>query len=442
MKKNILILMSILMFFSLSACESNKIEPGNTINTSEEISKTQQVIETQEDSSDEKTEFELTDKSYDDLTAEEKEQLKYYNDGYTFIGNVLDYTNKKWFLYKYGELFKVIDNSSFVDNEKAKLNEYDLRSNVIRNYVVIGNNLYFFISDTKDVYRINFDNLKIQKYIEGEKFDEYTTYDNSVMLKHNNNLLFICTCKDWNNVLEVDTTNDSPTLNYKGKCDTILEPGDDWSEFNFIPIDKDNYRITQYGYDIRDSITSYYSYNFSLNDYKITDIRQFPEIEFDEEHWQNYVNEDSLGYFYRDNKDILFSYIRNESINNISGRSEWSVSILKSDSDKNKNFLSENLPYFYSDANSYGSSGKRSFLNKSKLSNDWFYFYANGHNLIYFFDDNTLCDINDCDVKYIDLWNVYYLETIGNNYSFDCTVVYSSKAITDFKNNLYQGEEV
>lgn len=441
MKKYISILLSILMFFSLTACESNKIEPDNTINTAEETSKIQQIVETKESSSNDKTEFELTDKSYDDLTSEEKEQLKYYNDGYTFIGNVLDDKNEKWFLYKYGELFKVIDISSFVDNEKPTYEEYHLNHNDIRNYVVIGNSLYFFISETKDVYRINFDDLKIQKYIDGEEFEEYTVYNNSVMLKHNNNLLFICTCKDWNNVLEVDTTKGNPNLNYKGKSDTILEPGDDWYEFNFIPLDKDNYRITQCGYDIVDSLSSYYSYNFSLNDYKITDIRQFPEIEFDEEHWQNYVEEDSLGYFYRDNKDILFSYVRTESINNISGRSEWSSSILKSDSDKNKNFLSEDLPYFYSDSNSDGFSYKCYTLNNSKLSNDWFYFFADGHDLIYFFDDNILCDINDCSVKYIDLWNVYYEESIGN-YALDYSLIYSSKAITDFKNNLYQGEEV
>lgn len=439
MKKYISILLLILMFFSLTACQSNKIEPKNTINTDEEMPKTQQAFENKENSENTETSFELTDKSYDDLTSEEKEQLKYYNDGYTFIGNILNDSIEKWFLYKYGELFKVINIEDFINNEKERYEKIHLNSSNIRDYVVINDCLYFFIPEAKDVYKIDFNKLEIEKFIDGTQFEEYAVYNNSVMLKHNNNLLFICTCKDWNNVLEVDTTKDSPTLEYKGKSDTILKPGDDWDEFNFIPLDENNYRITQYDYNIVYSLTSYYSYNFSLNDYKITDIRQFPEIEFDEEHWQDYVDEDSLGYFYRDNKDILFSYINKESINNISGRSEWSSSILKSDSEKNKNFLSEDLPRFYLSITS--TDEKISQLSSSRLSNDWLYFK---NHLIYFFDDNTLCDMNDCYVEYIDLWNVYYKEWIDADslvYSGK-SFVYSSQAVTDFKNNLYKGEEV
>ena len=63
------------------------------------------------------------------------------------------------------------------------------------------------------------------------------------MLKHKKKLVFICTCEEWNNIVEVDTTKSTPKLEYKGKCDTVTIPGDEWNQFNFIPIDEDNYRI-------------------------------------------------------------------------------------------------------------------------------------------------------------------------------------------------------
>lgn len=435
MKKHLSILLVILMIVSLTACKSGNNEQENTNNTSSTNSNEQQTTNIQESTVNTGTSFKLVDRSFDDLSDEEKEQLKYYNDGYTFIGNILDEENKKWYLYKYGELFKVIDIKDFVVNEKPKYEKYHLNSSNIRNYVVIGNSLYFFISEAKDVYKIDFDNLKIQKYIDGEKFKEYAVYNNSVMLKHNNNLLFICTCENWNNIIEVDTSKENPTLDYKGKSDTILVPGDDWEEFNFIPIDKDNYRITQYGYNIVSSLTSYCSYNFSLNDYKISDIRQFPDINYDEEHWQDYVDEESLGYFYRDDKDILFSYIKKENVNDISGRNEFTTSILESDSEGNKSLVCENLPYFHLSIDT--TSLKTSALNWSRLSNNWVCFSATGigKNLVYFFEEKILCDFGYYSIKNIDLWNVYYEEWV------DGLSVCSCKAVTDFKSNIFQNEE-
>ena len=156
--------------------------------------------------------------------------------------------------------------------KKDKFKDAYADGETIGNYIVMDNFLYFFISKTKDVCRINLDDCTIQTYIDGSEFEDYAVYDNSIMLKHKKKLVFICTCEEWNNIVEVDTTKSTPKLEYKGKCDTVTIPGDEWNQFNFIPIDEDNYRITEYKDGIVSDLTAYCSYNFSLNDYKITKL--------------------------------------------------------------------------------------------------------------------------------------------------------------------------
>ncbi len=428
MKKYISILLLILMFFSLTACESKKIEPDNTINTAEETSKIQQIVETKESSSNDKTEFELTDKSYDDLTLDEKEQLKYYNDGYTFIAN---FWNNMWYVYKYGELFKVIDTTNLRD-ELPELYEENINFD---NYLVIDNCLYFFVRKTNDVFKIDFDILKVEKYISGEEFKDYTTVDNCVMLKHNKNLFFVLTCAEWNNIIEIDTTKDTPTLDYKGKGDNLVKPGDVFEKFEFIPIDSNNYRVTEAINNI--------SYNYSLENYMITEKCEFPNIGYDEDNWQDYLHEKTIGYFYREGKDYNYSFISKTRENELNGKEEHSSEILKADSKKNKSILAEKLPFFNFEDTYTDTTIKR--LSCSKLSNEWLYFVADyqrgNNNLIYFFDDNLLCDTSSLNytIEYVDLWNVYYMDSKEENYILYYYI--QAKPINDFKSSIYMGEE-
>ena len=113
------------------------------------------------------------------MSDSEKKQLKYYNDGYTFIAQ-LSY-DQKWLLYKYGELYKVIDASDFYLEKKDKFKDAYADGETIGNYIVMDNFLYFFISKTKDVCRINLDDCTIQTYIDGSEFEDYAVYDNSIM---------------------------------------------------------------------------------------------------------------------------------------------------------------------------------------------------------------------------------------------------------------------
>ncbi|RGF32986.1 hypothetical protein DW063_10665 [Ruminococcus sp. AF43-11] len=145
------------------------------------------------------------------------------------------------------------------------------------------------------------------------------------------------------------------------------------------------------------------------------------------------MDEESLGYFYRDNKDILFSYILKSDTNDISGRTERSCAILKSNSNGNKDLLNGNVGCFTLKI-SY-TVDKISQLNSSKLSEDWFLFNGEGKDLIYFFDDNELYEI-DGYVSYADLWNVYL-----NQYDENTKLNYISKPIRNLKSNIYTGND-
>lgn len=373
----------------------------------------------------------LVNKNYDDLTNSEKEQLKYFNDGYTLMGE-LTKDAFEWVLYKYGEKFKVINAEKFLNENSERFQEAYLASNMVRNYVVINNILYFFISETKDVYAIDLDNPTIEQYIDGSQFDNYAIYDNSIMLKHKNKLVFICTCEEWDNVIEVDTDNTIPKLEYKGRCSRFITPSSEYTDFNFVPIDDDNYRITEYGEDIVHNFNAYSSYNLSLKDYNITDVVEFPEIEFDEKNTWDYIDEKPIGYFYRDNKDVLFSFINKNEVNQISGLDEWSATILKSDSDKNKEVVHKNLENFKISESE--TSEYKARLKSSKLSNDWLFFETDDDDLFYFFDSNTLCDARNYVIDYVDLWNVYY-----TGYK-DSEKIFKSKPINEFKKNIYHCE--
>lgn len=431
MRKIALIFVMIFLICCMTACKNKgTVQETSSITNTKNTSNTESSnVETTVEET--KPSYNLIDKSRDDLSDSEKKQLKYYNDGYTFIAQ-LSY-DQKWLLYKYGELYKVIDASDFYLEKKDKFKDAYADGETIGNYIVMDNYLYFFISKTKDVCRINLDDCTIQTYIDGSEFEDYAVYDNSIMLKHKKKLVFICTCEEWNNIVEVDTTKSTPKLEYKGKCDTVTIPGDEWNQFNFIPIDEDNYRITEYKDGIVSDLTAYCSYNFSLKDYKITDVVNFPNIEYDEDNWQDYVDEESLGYFYRDNKDILFSYILKSDTNDISGRTERSCAILKSNSNGNKDLLNGNVGCFTLKI-SY-TVDKISQLNSSKLSEDWFLFNEEGKDLIYFFDDNELYEI-DGYVSYADLWNVYL-----NQYDENTKLNYISKPIRNLKSNIYTGND-
>lgn len=373
----------------------------------------------------------LVNKNYDDLTNSEKEQLKYFNDGYTLMGE-LTKDAFEWVLYKYGEKFKVINAEKFLNENSERFQEAYLASNMVRNYVVINNILYFFISETKDVYAIDLDNPTIEQYIDGSQFENYAIYDNSIMLKHKNKLVFICTCEEWDNVIEVDTDNTIPKLEYKGRCSRFITPSSEYTDFNFVPIDDDNYRITEYGEDIVHNFNAYSSYNLSLKDYNITDVVEFPEIEFDEKNTWDYIDEKPIGYFYRDNKDVLFSFINKNEVNQISGLDEWSATILKSDSDKNKEVVHKKLENFKISESE--TSEYKARLKDSKLSNDWLFFETDDDDLFYFFDSNTLCDARNYVIDYVDLWNVYYTGYKGSE------KIFKSKPINDFKKNIYHCE--
>lgn len=78
---------------------------------------------------------------------------------------------------------------------------------------------------------------------------------------------------------------------------------------------------------------------------------------------------------------------------------------------------------------------KISQLNSSKLSEDWFLFNGEGKDLIYFFDDNELYEI-DGYVSYADLWNVYL-----NQYDENTKLNYISKPIRNLKSNIYTGND-
>ena len=431
MRKIALIFVMIFLICCMTACENKgTVQETSSITNTKNTSNTESSnVETTVEET--KTSYNLIDKSRDDLSDSEKKQLKYYNDGYTFIAQ-LSY-DQKWLLYKYGELYKVIDASDFYLEKKDKFKDAYADGETIGNYIVMDNFLYFFISKTKDVCRINLDDCTIQTYIDGSEFEDYAVYDNSIMLKHKKKLVFICTCEEWNNIVEVDTTKSTPKLEYKGKCDTVTIPGDEWNQFNFIPIDEDNYRITEYKDGIVSDLTAYCSYNFSLKDYKITDVVNFPNIEYDEDNWQDYINEASLGYFYRDNKDILFSYIPKSGVNDISGRTEKSCAILKSDSKGNKELLNGDVGYFTLGIST--TDDKISQLSFSKLSDEWFLFYEQGYDLLYFFDDNKLYEIEE-NVKYADLWNVYLYQ-----YDESTELFYISKQIKELKSKIYESKD-
>ncbi len=431
MRKIALIFVMIFLICCMTACENKgTVQETSSITNTKNTSNTESSnVETTVEET--KTSYNLIDKSRDDLSDSEKKQLKYYNDGYTFIAQ-LSY-DQKWLLYKYGELYKVIDASDFYLEKKDKFKDAYADGETIGNYIVMDNFLYFFISKTKDVCRINLDDCTIQTYIDGSEFEDYAVYDNSIMLKHKKKLVFICTCEEWNNIVEVDTTKSTPKLEYKGKCDTVTIPGDEWNQFNFIPIDEDNYRVTEYKDGVVSKLTSYCSYNFSLKDYKITNVVNFPNIEYDEDNWQDYINEASLGYFYRDNKDILFSYIPKSGVNDISGRTEKSCAILKSDSKGNKELLNGDVGYFTLGIST--TDDKISQLSFSKLSDEWFLFYEQGYDLLYFFDDNKLYEIEE-NVKYADLWNVYLYQ-----YDESTELFYISKPIKELKSKIYESKD-
>lgn len=171
MRKIALIFVMIFLICCMTACENKgTVQETSSITNTKNTSNTESSnVETTVEET--KTSYNLIDKSRDDLSDSEKKQLKYYNDGYTFIAQ-LSY-DQKWLLYKYGELYKVIDASDFYLEKKDKFKDAYADGETIGNYIVMDNFLYFFISKTKDVCRINLDDCTIQTYIDGSEFEDY-----------------------------------------------------------------------------------------------------------------------------------------------------------------------------------------------------------------------------------------------------------------------------
>lgn len=361
--------------------------------------------------------YTLVDRDYDDLSDDEKEQIKYFNDGYTFLASPY---SDKWYLYKYGELFRVID----VDIQCPELFTDKCFD---ENYVIINDCLYFCAFENTngysyeaDIYQFNFTTSKVKKYIEKQRFDEYATHGVH-MLKHNSSLVFLCECNEWSNIVEVDTNSETPTLELKKQIDVFIDSVDRYNNYyymDFIPVDKDNYRVIQ--------ITSNneFSVNFSLTDYDLSDCLYFERDLLP-----------PIGFFYRNGKNI--SYVNNteEVINKINGKRTHKSTIEQIDSTGKIKIIGENLPYFIS------TSSDSYCYNTSKLSEDWIifdstYLYSTinggestlGKSFVYYFDDKLLCELNESPEK-VDLWNVYY----DGSYE-------SPEKITSFKENVYSSE--
>jgi len=129
----------------------------------------------------------------------------------------------------------------------------------------------------------------------------------------------------------------------------------------------------------------------------------------------------------------LFSYIPKSGVNDISGRTEKSCAILKSDSKGNKELLNGDVGYFTLGIST--TDDKISQLSFSKLSDEWFLFYEQGYDLLYFFDDNKLYEIEE-NVKYADLWNVYLYQ-----YDESTELFYISKPIKELKSKIYESKD-
>ena len=131
-------------------------------------------------------------------------------------------------------------------------------------------------------------------------------------------------------------------------------------------------------------------------------------------------------------EDVLFSFINKNEVNQISGLDEWSETILKSDSDKNKEVVHKKLENFKISESE--TSEYKARLKDSKLSNDWLFFETDDDDLLYFFDSNTLCDARNYVIDYVDLWNVYYTGYKGSE------KIFKSNPINDFRKNIYHCE--
>lgn len=424
MKKAFCLILVISVFLFCS-CQSQLLSKTSDVGNTEHSSSSNEISTTaaseSTDSLSTESTIELSDRDYGDLSDDEKEQLKYFNDGYTFLSRN---SKDKWFLYKYGSLFRVID----VNSQCPELKSYD--STVEKNYVVINDSLYFCVFDNQsgysykdtNIYRYNFISQKVEKYIDKEQFKEFAT-KGVHMLKHNNNLVFICECNDWSNVVEVDTNKEKPEVEFKKQIETLIESihnGNSNYYMDFIPIDNDTYRVIQ--------ITSQYQFSvsFSLIDYSYSD-----ELHF------KVGTDGAIGYFYRDGQNLVYVSYFEEEINKINGNKTHKTTIEERNSNGNNKVIKDKLPYFIS------TTDDNYCYHDSYLSKDWLvfnalYFYKNapdsssgqgtlGKKFIYFFNDELLCTLDDA-VK-VDLWNAYF------NGKYD-----SPTKINSFKNSVFESE--
>lgn len=374
---------------SSSILNDSSLENDNNANTSSGLMNSS-------NSSSVEDGLKLVDRPYSDLSDEEKDQLKYFNDGYTFLATP---NSEKWYLYKYGELFRVID----VVTQCPELYTF---KNFDENYVVIDNCMYFCVNENThgntrgysyeaDIYKYDFSSNLVEKYIAKEEFNEFAT-QGIHMLKHNDNLVFICECNDWSNIVEVNTKS-NPKLVHKKKTEIIIESENNYDVYfymDFIPIDKDNYRIIQV------TNNTSFSRNFSLIDYSYSDEKDLKR------------EKTVIGYFYRNNENL--SYMSNSEvvINEVNGKETHKSSIKMIDSSGNIETIKDGLPFIISE-----SSDNLCYID-SKLSNDWIVFQSyyrfktnvDGEStllstFVYYFKDKLLCQINETGK--IDLWNIY-----------------------------------
>lgn len=391
MKKYLSLLVIFVAIF-LTACQNKPSTSINSDTNNSDISmssETESIKNTENSISD----VNLTDRSYDDLSEKEKRQLKYFNDGYTFFYR----GNGTWYLYKYGELFKTFDgNTKFPEADNYLYDTTDT-------YIVINNALYFTLtssglneSDQVDVFKFDFSTNEVTKYIDRTSFKEYSI-GRIQMLKHNDKLVFLCPATSWYNIIEVDTKNISPKLEYKQKSETIEKYEDTSYSYyynKYIPIDSDNYKIINY-----DNTKGYICKNLSLVDYSVKDETSY---EYDS------ANGDIIGCFYQEQGPISYSYeVVDEETNQLTGEKERKNKILSWTPNDNSKIRGEHFPQF---------ATNKEIAKQSVLSEDWLIFFAysyytNGNDsnsispFIYYFNDNKLCTMGL--YTSFDLWNAY-----------------------------------
>ena len=219
-------------------------------------------------------------RTIDNVSIAEEDALKYYNDGYTIVGNSIFYLGEHKF---------DVDFSSVSDT-------YGLANLDLSQYVLVDD--YIYVLSTKygcDHFfaRISTKDGCIENLIDYSELLEYGY--GFTMFKQGNTLKILAYAKGWSNLLTIDT--DDPTrIIYDGK----IKESKSFSIIN--PINENMCAIKKSKYDIA-----------------IINVNTFDIIkEFSIEGNINYKDK-ILGDFYRDDEYVIFTEERKEIANNIRG---------------------------------------------------------------------------------------------------------------------------